>query len=153
MVNIDSDRQFSRVYSRMRQYGFSLVELMIVVAIVAILASIAMPSYQDYITRGRIPDATSGLAIKRVRLEAFYDNNRTYVGAPDCANDATTSQFFVFSCANAGVNTYTLQAVGVGPMAGFTYTINETNVRATTSVPANWTSNAACWVVRKGGTC
>ena len=43
-----------------------------------ILAAIALPSYRDYIIRSRIAEATSALAAKRVRMEAFYDNNRTY---------------------------------------------------------------------------
>ena len=39
-------------------HGFTLIEVMIVVAIVAILSAVALPSYNDYVTRGRIPDAT-----------------------------------------------------------------------------------------------
>lgn len=133
--------------------GFTLIELLVVVVIVSILASIALPSYTDYITRSKIPDATSGLASKRVRLEAYFDNNRTYVGAPDCNNDTTSSQYFDFSCTAADANTYSLQAVGKGSMAGFTYTLDQNNSRATTSTPAGWTANATCWVTKKGGTC
>ena len=70
-----------------KQSGFTLIELMIVVAIVGILATIAYPSYTDYVIRGRIPDATSGLAAKRVQMEQFFQDNRTYVGAPACAAD------------------------------------------------------------------
>ena len=86
-----------------KQSGFTLIELMIVVAIVGILATIAYPSYSDYVIRGRIPEATSALAAKRVQLEQFFQDNRTYVGAPACAaDDATTSRFFNFSCNPAG---------------------------------------------------
>ena len=100
-----------------KQLGFSLIELMIVVAIVGLLATIAYPAYSDYLIRGRIPDAASALAAKRVQMEQYFQDNRTYVGAPACDADATTSRFFTFSCNPAATaTTYTLEAVGVAPM-------------------------------------
>jgi type IV pilus assembly protein PilE len=137
-----------------KQLGFTLIELMIVVAIIGILAAIALPSYNDYLVRGRIPDATSSLATKRVQMEQFFQDNRTYVGAPACNADTAVSKYFDFSCpAAATATTYTLQAQGKGPMTGFAFTINESNAKATTAVPTGWATNASCWIVRKGGEC
>ncbi|MBI5784750.1 MAG: prepilin-type N-terminal cleavage/methylation domain-containing protein [Rhodocyclales bacterium] len=143
-----------RKLSVRRYRGFTLVELMVVVVIIAILASIALPAYNDYVTRGRIPDATANLANKRAQIELFYDNNHTYAGGiPDCAaSDTTTSRYFAFN-AVCGPTTYVIAAAGVGTMAGFTYTIDQTNAKATTTVPAGWTANAGCWVTKKDGTC
>lgn len=135
------------------QKGFTLVELMVVVAIIGILSAVAMPAYTDYVTRGKIPDATSNLAAKRVQLEQFFQDNRTYEAAPACVNDTTTSQYFDFSCAVQTAIAYTVQAVGKNTMSGFTYTIDQNNNRATTAVPSGWTTNAACWVTKKGGSC
>lgn len=135
--------------------GFTLVELMITVAILGILAAVAVPQYKDYVTRGRIPDATSGLAGKQVQMEQFFQDNRTYVGAPACAADTTTSRYYTFSCVS-GSNTatgYTLQAVGRSSMVGFTYTVNQAGAKATTAVPSGWTSSANCWVAKKDGSC
>lgn len=142
------------------QNGFTLIELMVVVAIIGILAAIAIPNYADYVTRGRIPDATSGLAAKRVRMEQFYQDNRTYVGAPDLTADAATSRFFTFSgvAADGPPQTFTLQAVGndPGPMAGFTFTVDQAGARTTTVsaalATAGW-AGAGCWITRKAGQC
>lgn len=134
------------------QRGFTLIELMVTIAIVSILAMIALPQYSEYLRRGRIADATAGLANKRTKLEQFFDNSRSYSGAPDCANDSASSNFFDFSCA-ATATTYTITATGKGGMVGFTFTIDEANNKATTSVPSGWTTNATCWVLRADGSC
>lgn len=146
-----------------KQLGFTLIELMIVVAIVGILATIAYPSYADYIIRGRIPEATSALAAKRVQMEQFFQDNRRYDqdangnANPACAADATTSRFFDFSCNPAATaTTYTLEAVGKGPMAGFGYTITQANARASNITRGGGWDNPnpnTCWAIRKGGIC
>lgn len=139
-----------------RNLGFTLIELMVVVAIVGILATIAYPAYTDYLIRARIPDATSGLAAKRVQMEQYFQDNRTYVGAPACDPDATTSRFFTFSCNPAATaTTYTLAAVGVAPMAGFGYTLNQANARASNITRTGWANPNpnTCWAIRKDGSC
>lgn len=138
-----------------RQAGFTLIELMITVAIIGILAAVALPSYRDYVIRGRIPDATSNLAVKRVQMEQFFMDNRTYVGAGPCTLDTTTSTYFDFSCvaADTSLTTYTLQAVGKGPMQDFVFRVNQANAKTTTGVPTGWTSSSTCWTFRKNGDC
>ncbi len=132
--------------------GFTLIEIMIVVAIVAVLAAIAMPAYSDYVMRGRLSDAHAGLMTKRVELEQFFQDNRTYVGY-DCTSDGTAN--FSFSCTTQTATAYTLQADGVGGTSvdDFIFTLDEANARATTSVPAGWTATATCWVIKKNGSC
>lgn len=146
-----------RVQCTTSQHGFTLIELMIAVAVVAILAAIAVPSYTGYITRSRVPEATSGLATRQVRMEQYYQDTRTYVNAPDCATNTTASQFFDFSCATSpapSATGYVLQAVGKGPMTGFTYTVNQSNQKTSTfAASTGWTNSTTCWVTKKGGTC
>lgn len=133
--------------------GFTLIELMVVVAIVGILSMMVLPSYTDYVTRGRIPDATSTLANKRVQMEQFFQDNQTYVGATACTADTTSSQYFDFSCPVLTAIAFTLQAAGKSTMAGFSYTVDQNNAKATAAVPSGWATATNCWVTKKGGVC
>ena len=139
-----------------RQSGFTLIEVMIVVAIVGILAAIAVPQYTDYILRSQLVEGHTGLQDLRVRMEQFYQDNRTYDGAGlnNCGATAPAGQqFFDFTCRSLG-QTYTATATGArGRVGGFVFTINETNVRQTTATKAGWEPAALpapCFVTRKG---
>jgi type IV pilus assembly protein PilE len=140
------------------QDGFTLIELLIVVVVVGILAAIALPSYKEYLIRGKIPDATSNLATKRVQMEQFFMDNRTYVGAPACTADTTSSKNFDFSCTVQTATTYTLQAAGKTSMSGFTYTIDQANAKTSafaSPAPSGWAAASPnnCWVTNVGGVC
>lgn len=138
--------------------GFTLIELMITVAIVAILARIAVPAYTSYITRGRIPDATSNLAANQVKMEQWFQDNRSYLNTAGtacggvAATDTTSSRYFTLSCA-ATTQTFTLTATGTGSMNGFVYTVTQTGAKATTGVPSGWATSSTCWITKKGGQC
>ena len=137
--------------------GFTLIEVMVTVAIVAILAAVALPMYNDYIIRGHIPQATNGLSDMRIKLEQYFQDSRTYAGA--CANGAPAAPpanpDFTFTCTIAANGmSYELKAEGKGTMNGFTYELNEANVKKTSHTPSSsWGTSDTCWVIAKGGRC
>jgi type IV pilus assembly protein PilE len=148
-----------------QQHGFTLIELMITVAIVAILAAVALPAYGDYVRRGQLPEAFAGMSDLRVKMEQYYQDNRNY-GTTDCADVASPtwaastptliyagSQFFTFTCAvTAGGQGYTITATGSsGRASGHTYTITHANVRGTSAFKGNAVT-AGCWLA-KGSEC
>jgi type IV pilus assembly protein PilE len=138
-----------------RDRGFTLIEVMVTVAVVAILAAIAVPSYRDYVIRGKVPEATSRLATRQVQLEQYFQDNRTYVGAPGCAAENPDNPYFDFSCTVQTATAFTLGAQGKNAMTGFTYTVTQANAKATTAVPSGWTAHSPnnCWVTKSGGIC
>jgi type IV pilus assembly protein PilE len=143
-----------------QQKGFTLLELLIVLGVIGILSAIAIPSYRDYIIRGKITEATSNLGDMRIKLEQFYQDNRTYVGA--CVGGTvaplptgSNARAFTYSCPTLTATTFSVRALGNASegMSGFDYTINQANAKATASVAPGWTLTAGCWVTKKDGSC
>ena len=133
--------------------GFTLIEVMIVVAIVGILAAIATPSYTDYVKRGKAAEATSNLADLRVRMEQFFQDYRTYVGGP-CA-PTSGAKYFTYTCSVAASTTgYTLQAAGKSTenMGNFNFTVDQNNAK-TSTYDGTTPSPNTCWLTSKSGTC
>lgn len=102
--------------ARHRTRGFTLVELMVVVAIVAILASIALPSYQDSIRKSRRGQAKADLVELAQGLERFHSVNGTYAAYPPpfVVSPRTGTAHYNIAVAGLTATAYTLTATAVG---------------------------------------
>lgn len=138
----------------MRDGGFTLIELMITVAIVAVLATVAMPSYSEYVIRSKIPEALESLSAYRVRMEQAYQDNGNYGSADVCAVVVPVTGNFDFVCElQAGGQSFTAMANGkaTGRMAGFTFTVDANNTKRTEAYPGAVGLPQTCWMTSRSG--
>ncbi len=127
---------------------------MIVVAILAIISAVALPSYRAYVTRSRVPVAYDMLTSYAARMEQAYQDTGRYdsTASPGvCVPTAPVGNNFTLTCVigNSG-QSYVATATGTGTMSGYAYTINNAGTRATTAHPKG--TNTGCWSM-KGSVC
>jgi len=137
-----------------RQHGFTLIELMITVVIVAILASVALPSYAAYVQRSRVPPALSALSTFQMRMELYFQDTRRYDdGSGHCgvATPTVDGGKFTMSCSLTVSGGFKATATGTGSMLNYEYTIDNLGNRVTVNHPSGAPSGN-CWSIR-GGTC
>jgi len=146
-----------------RSTGFTLIELMIAVIVVAILVAIAVPSYADNVRRSQLNEAFNALSDYQVKLEQYFQDYKNYgnAGGTTCANGANApswnsfappgAQYFTFTCAltsNSNNQGYTLTATGSSAAAlGHVFTLTNGNVRQTTTFKGSAISKS-CWLAR-----
>ncbi len=144
---------------RMRQRGFTLIEVMIVVAVVSILTAIAMPSYNEYIRRGHRADARAGLLQAAQWMERAATAGGVYpANLPnalrwlDSGGNPDPTKRYTISVVNGNTGAaFTLRAVpkSPGPQAADkcgTYTLSNTGVQgANGKVSGDTGYDASCW--------
>ena len=121
----------------MKITGFTLIELMIAMVIMAILAAMALPAYQGQVNESRRGDAQTSLMQMHMSQENFRLQNITYGGATDIA--ILASDFYTFSVSNVSATTFTLTATAKGSQTNDTGCTTLTLDESMNRTPAN------CW--------
>lgn len=123
------------------QRGFTLIELMIVVAVLGIIAAIALPSYNAHIRAGRRSEATGNVGAVQMALERWRAENPSYSGCGTCAAAGGVADYYTITVAAAAgtPNVYTVTATPKGKQAGDSCG----NLVATNATKPTW-SGAGC---------
>lgn len=146
-------RSFAR--GGIRRRGFTLVELMIAVAVVALLSAVALPSYQSSVRKARRSDARAALATTAQLMERFATEQGASGygaallsdgGGPNVVAKATSDNgYYLLSFSNLTATAFTMRAVPQGGQSGddcATFTINERGVRG---LVGSTQPVSACW--------
>ena len=145
------------LYPRLKRAasGFTLIEVMIVVAVIAILAAIALPSYQEYIRRGNRAEARAALLQAAQWLERVATSTGTYLATDNVANfpaelKVVPSKSYVISLGgtNDAGSAFTLSATPQGGQAADkcgTLTLNQAGQRNVSVTGASEDLKAECW--------
>ena len=111
--------------------GFTLIELMVTMAILGIIASIALPAYNGYIKAAKLQEAKINLASLRLAEEEYFLENNTYFGGTDTA-DLASKSLGLWSASNGSNNLINFKYEATGTTS--TWTAKATGDRAGTSV-------------------
>lgn len=111
-----------------QQRGFTLMEVMVTVAIVGILAAIAFPSYQDSLRKSRRTDAKNALTQAVANMERYYNQNNTYLNATMCTSTPTICATLGTCTGGVCTSTEGNYTIALSNLAANTFTVTGTPV-------------------------
>ena len=135
------------------QSGFTLIELMIVVAIIGILAAVAIPAYQNYVIRGQVTEGLSLAAGWKTAISEFYAQNGTFPAGASVAGSPTTIAVASVAAGASSGKYVSNVTVGAGGQIQITYTGPSVNAKLSGGVldisPGLDANNDVIWICGK----
>jgi len=129
--------------------GFTLIELIIAIAILSIIVAVAAPTYNNYIQRGKIAEALSTLGNLSTQMEKYYLDFRQYTDANgNCAINNHTSDTYAFNCTSSG-QSYTWTATSSD--GNYIFSVNNNFDKATLAFEGGTLSSVDCWMISGDG--
>jgi type IV pilus assembly protein PilE len=135
--------------------GFTIVEVMVTMAILAILGAVGLPMYSSYVSRSKVPAALDALSSVGTRMEMYYQDRGDYGSNGTCGNGLampTPDNFTTVSCSVTAVNgvanqgyTATVTGSSSAGLSAYTYSIDHRGIRATVSHPKG--NKPDCWTI------
>lgn len=148
--------------------GFTLVELLVVITIIGILTSVAVPNYREYVRESQAKQMLSALLQADAMVDEYFRNARSYKKMCTLLRpgfDALAATKMRLTC-EADALQYTLSVVGQDITSGLQYTLNQDGTRGTPSLPHAWVSpseisfgavpvspSTSCFIIDNSGQC
>ena len=138
------------LFTKKKPQGFTLIEVIVAIAILSIIMAVASPLYSSYVQKSKITEALATLGTLSTKMEKNYLDFRKYTDNNDCAVSHPNTDNFSYSCISSG-QSYTWTATSSD--GNYKYSVNNNFDKMTLTFDGQAMSSINCWMISDTGTC